>query len=112
MLNNGFARNGKKVTIDPYLFAQSLTDPANPDSLVNESVQFLYAVDLPDKEKKYMKEGILLSGLQGMTSDHYWTDAWNKMQAKPDDNANRKDVTNKLRSLYKYLMNLPQYQLS
>jgi uncharacterized protein (DUF1800 family) len=111
MLSNGFARNGKKIVIDPYVFAQSLSDPGNPDALINESVQLFYAMDLPDKEKKYMKEGILLSGLQGMMSDHYWTDAWNKMTGKPDDNANKKDVTNKLRNLYKYLMNLPQYQL-
>jgi len=52
-----------------------------------------------------------LSGLQGVMSDHYWTDAWNKMSSKPEDSANKKDVTNKLRNLYKYLMNLPQYQL-
>jgi len=58
-----------------------------------------------------MKEGILLSGLQGMMSDHYWTDAWNKLTTKPDDAANKKDVTNKLKKLYQYLMNLPQYQL-
>jgi uncharacterized protein (DUF1800 family) len=111
MINSGFARNGKKIIIDPYIFAQSLPEPGNPDTLINDSVQLLYSMDLPDKEKKYMKEGILLSGLQGMMSDHYWTDAWNKMISKPDDNANKKDVMNKLRNLYKYLMNLPQYQL-
>ena len=111
MMSNGFARNGKKMAVDPFVFAQTLSDPGNPDALINESVQLFYAMDLPDKEKKYMKEGILLSGLQGMMSDHYWTDAWNKMTSKPDDAANKKDVTNKLRNLYKYLMNLPQYQL-
>jgi uncharacterized protein (DUF1800 family) len=111
MINIGFARNGKKIIIDPYIFALSLPEPGNPDTLINDSVQLLYSMDLPDKEKKYMKEGILLSGLQGMMSDHYWTDAWNKMISKPDDNANKKDVMNKLRNLYKYLMNLPQYQL-
>ena len=111
MMNNGFARNGKKIVVDPYTFSQTLSDPGNPDALINESIRLFYAMDLPDKEKKYMKEGILLSGLQGMMSDHYWTDAWNKMNSKPDDNANKKDVSNKLRNLYKYLMNLPQYQL-
>ncbi|MFT3934328.1 MAG: DUF1800 domain-containing protein [Chitinophagaceae bacterium] len=111
MTNNGFGRNNKKIAIDVYAFAQTLSNPGNPDTLINELVQLFYAMDLPDKEKKYMKEGILLSGLQGMMSDHYWTDAWNKMISKPDDNANKKDVNNKLRNLYKYLMNLPQYQL-
>ena len=111
MLNNGFSRGDKKIFIDPYLFAQSLQNPGDPGALVTESAQLLYAMDLPDQEKKYMKEGILLSGLQGMMSDHYWTDAWNKMITRPDDNANKKDVTSKLKNLYRYLMNLPQYQL-
>ena len=111
MLNNGFSRGGKKIFIDPYTFAQSLQNPGDPGALVTESAQLLYAMDLPDQEKKYMKEGILLSGLQGTMSDHYWTDAWNKMITRPDDNANKKDVTSKLKNLYRYLMNLPQYQL-
>jgi len=111
MMTNGFARNAKKIVIDPYLFTKNLPDADNPDALIDDAVQLLYAMDLPDKEKKYMKEGILLSGLQGVMSDHYWTDAWNKMSSKPEDSANKKDVANKLRNLYKYLMNLPQYQL-
>lgn len=111
MLSYGYARGTLKLLADPFLFAQSLSDPGNPDALINESVQLLYAVDMPEKEKKYMKEGILLSGLQGKMSDHYWTDAWQKMISNPGDAANKKDVTNKLRNLYKYIMNLPQYQL-
>jgi uncharacterized protein (DUF1800 family) len=111
MLYSGFARNGKKIIADVYAIAGSLSNPGNPDTLINESVQLLYMMDLPEKEKIYIKEGILLSGLQGNMSDHYWTDAWNKMKTNPTDKANQKDVLNKLRSLYKYLMNLPQYQL-
>ena len=111
MLSYGFARGALKLLADPFQFAQSLSDPGNPDALIDQSVQLLYAVDIPEKEKKYMKEGILLSGLQGKMSDHYWTDAWQKMIGNPNDAANKKDVTNKLRNLYKYIMNLPQYQL-
>ena len=111
LLEYGFARGQLKLLADPFLFAKSLSDPGNPEALINESVQLLYAVDMPEKEKKYMKEGILLSNLQGKMSDHYWTDAWQKMINNPDDAANKKDVTNKLRNLYKYIMNLPQYQL-
>jgi uncharacterized protein (DUF1800 family) len=111
MLSNGFGKNGKKIIIDPFVFAKSLSNPGNPDELINESVALLYMIDLPAKEKQFIKEGILLSGLQGMMSDHYWTDAWQKLIVKPDDEANKKDVMNKLRNLYKYLMNLPEYQL-
>jgi hypothetical protein len=71
----------------------------------------MYAAELPEQEKQYMKTGILLQGLQGNASDHYWTDAWNKWLEHPEDAANTKIVTNKLRNLYKYMMSLPQYQL-
>ena len=113
MINNGFGRpSNKKIVIDPIAFAQQFSDPSDPDQLINETVQLLYRMGLPDKEKQYLKEGILLSGLQGMMSDHYWTDAWNKLKDKPDDASNKKDVTNKLKKLFQYLMNLPQYQLT
>jgi len=111
MINGGYSRNSKKVVIDPFILANELPAPSNPDALIADSVKVLYMVDLPDKEKKYMKEEILLSGLKGMNSDHYWTDAWNKLSSNPEDAANKKDVTNKLKKLYQYLMNLPQYQL-
>ncbi len=111
IINGGFARAEKKIMVDPVQFAQSLPNAGDPDALVSDSVKLMYMMDLPDKEKKYLKEGILLSGLQGMMSDHYWTDAWNKLSNNPDDAANKKDVTNKLKKLYQYLMNLPQYQL-
>ncbi len=112
MINNGFTRPAnKKIVIDPIAFAQNLSNPGNPDALINDSVKILYRMELPEAERKYLKEGVLLSGLQGMMSDHYWTDAWTKLTDKPDDAANKKDVTNKLKKLYQYLMDLPQYQL-
>ncbi len=109
---NGFITRAKvKAAIDPVAFARLVSDPSNPDILISESVQLLYTMDLPQKDKDYLKSGVLLSGLQGKMSDHYWTQAWQNMQNRPDDIANTRNVTNKLRALYKYLMNLPQYQL-
>jgi uncharacterized protein (DUF1800 family) len=111
MVNNGFARNGKKILIDPVVFTKQVSAPGDPNKLIDELAALLYAVELPVEEKQYMKTGILLQGLQGMASDHYWTDAWQKLQDKPDDAANTRNVTNKLKNLLKYMMSLPQYQL-
>ena len=111
MIYTGFYRGKKKILIDVVEFTKTFANPSEPLALINESVRRLYQIDLPNEDKIYMKNDILLSGLQGMMSDHYWTDAWNKLIDKPDDIANKKDVTNKLKNLYKYLMNLPQYQL-
>ena len=111
MVTNGFARNGKKLLVDPVQYVKQLPTAGDPNKLIDELALLLYAVDIPVEEKQYMKTGILLQGLQGMASDHYWTDAWQKLQDKPDDAANAKNVTNKLRNLLKYMMSLPQYQL-
>ncbi|WP_207512800.1 DUF1800 domain-containing protein [Longitalea luteola] len=111
MVNNGFARTSKKILIDPVLYTKQLSAPGDPNKLIDELAALLYAVELPVEEKQYMKTGILLQGLQGMASDHYWTDAWNKLLEKPADAANVRNVTNKLKNLLKYMMSLPQYQL-
>jgi uncharacterized protein (DUF1800 family) len=111
MVNNGFVRNDKRIQVDPVSFTKQLSSPANPDQLIEELAQLMYAAELPPEEKQYMKTGILLQGLQGKASDHYWTDAWNKLLEHPEDAANAKIVINKLKNLLKYMMSLPQYQL-
>jgi uncharacterized protein (DUF1800 family) len=111
MTGNGFGRNGKKIAIDPVAFANGLPNPGDPDSLIAGSVQALYPVPLSPEELSFIKTSILLSGLTGMASDHYWTNAWQAYFDKPDDKANRNNVTNKLKNLYRHLMELPEYQL-
>jgi len=111
MISYGFGRNGKKIGIDVVAFAQKLAHPEDPDQLIGEAVSALYSVQLPAEDLQLIKTSILLSGLTGMASDHYWTNAWANLQQKPDDKANRSLVTNKLKALFKYLMDKPEYQL-
>jgi len=111
MLNNGFARNDSKAIIDAVAFTKSLRDPSNPDQLINDAVSRLYNMDLPAADKAFIKSSILLSGLTGMQSDHYWTDSWNSYLSNPGDKKNTDQLVKKLKALYKYLMNRPEYQL-
>lgn len=111
MCYNGFASNGKKIVIDPVSFAAALPHPEDPDLLIADSIAALFSVPLPPEELPFMKTSILLSGLVGMASDHYWTNAWTALTTKPEDKANRNAVTNKLKTLYRHLMDLPEYQL-
>jgi len=111
MMAAGFARNNKRFGVDLIAYTTTCKHPENPDELINETVSHLLMTEISDTEKKYMKESILLSGLQGAMSDHYWTDAWAKLKDKPDDLANKNDVLFKLKKLYQHIMNLPQYQL-
>lgn len=111
MLNAGYAKGETKINIDTIAFTKSLSAPSDPDKLISDAVKRLYNMDLAATEKTFIKSNILLSGLTGMQSDHYWTDIWNAYLAKPDDKKNLDQVTKRLKSLYKYLMNRPEYQL-
>jgi hypothetical protein len=111
MINNGLGRNGKKVVIDVLAFAAGLPAPEDPDRLIADAVRALYSVELPAADIGAIKTSFLLSGLVGMASDHYWTNAWQALQQKPEDKANRNVVTNKLKALFRHLMDKPEYQL-
>ena len=111
MIGGGLGRKDIKVVIDPVAFAESLPDAHDPDKLIVNSVKALYSVDLPPEELQFIKINILLSGLTGMASDHYWTNAWTAYKEKPEDKTARDTVINKLKALYRHLMDLPEYQL-
>jgi uncharacterized protein (DUF1800 family) len=109
MINNGYTRNGKKIIIDPIAFSQTLSNPADPNILIDDALAILYRVPLSATAKQTIKEQILLSN---QTQDYYWTNAWNAYIVNPSDQAGFSIVNTRLKSLYQYLMNLSEYQLS
>ncbi len=104
----GYSRNGKTIKIDPVAFAKSLSNTGDPNVLINDSLDILYQVPISDASKQTVKNQILLSGTD---SDYYWSNAWNAYIANPGDNVAYNAVFLRLRDLYKYLMNLAEYQL-
>jgi uncharacterized protein (DUF1800 family) len=106
---NGYTFNGKKVVVDGSEFAKTLPNPSDPNALINDSLKYLYRISLSATLKAQIKKDILLSG---QSTDGYWTDAWNTFIATPTNTANTTTVKNKLRDLYKYFMNLSEYQLA
>jgi uncharacterized protein (DUF1800 family) len=111
LINGGFAKGGFKVLIDTIGYAKQLPEPANPDKLIGDSVDLLLVLGISSKESENLKSSVLLSGLEGAMADQYWEQAWRDLLQKTDDVANKNNVEKKLKALYKYLMNLPQYQL-
>ena len=109
LVNPGYSRNGQKIQLDPVAFAKTLSTPADPVKLIDESLDILYAVPLSDATKAAIKRNILLSG---QDQDYYWSNAWYYYIANPNDNMGYQMVYTRLRDLYKYLMNLPEYQLA
>jgi len=107
---NGYSTGGSTIKIDPVLFAKSLSNPGDPNALINDSLDIIFSVPISDESKASIKKQILLTG---QINDQYWTDAWIAYLANPlATGVAYMTVLSRLRSLYKYFMELAEYQLS
>lgn len=99
----GFNYNGFSMKIEPAKLAAKFSNVADPALFINDLVQFFFTLDVTAPQKDYMKS-ILLGG---QSSDYYWTNEW---QAYLNSQPNSAET--KLSQLFKYMMNLSEYQLS
>lgn len=109
MIANGYVKSGIRILIDPLAFAASLSDPRDPNTLIKDSLNLLYLIDVSQNTKDYLKTQVLLSG---QSTDAYWTTAWDNYISDTSNNTYKNIVLGRLRSLYKYIMDLSEYQLS
>ena len=109
MVFSSFTRSGFDLRIDSIAFAKSLSNPGDPNALLNDSLEVLYRIQLSETTKQQLKKDILLTG---QTNDYYWTNAWNAYIANPSDMAAYQTILSRLNELYKYLLALPEYHLS
>lgn len=75
-----FGFNNRAV-IDPLAWASTLSDPADLNTLIDESFDLLFGLPVSQTVKNSFKP-ILLSGLP---NDSYWTIAWELWEANPGD---------------------------
>lgn len=111
MINNGLTRSKAKLVVDVLQFTKDIPRAEDPNALIAELSKLFYSVSLSPEEQQFIKVNTLLSGLTNMQSDHYWTDAWKAFLQNPDDKKNKDVVVKKLKALYRYMMNRPEYQL-
>jgi uncharacterized protein (DUF1800 family) len=109
LITTGYSANGKKLLIDPVAFAASMPNAGDPNALINDSIKYLLRMPLSQSSKDQIKKDILLSG---QVTDSYWTSAWIAWLANPADKMILATVQTRLKELYKYIMNLAEYQLS
>jgi hypothetical protein len=108
MTNTGYSRNGFRMQFDFVAFAKTLSNPGNPNDLIDDALKYLYRLNLSPQVKQQMKTQMLLTGQQ---YDYYWTNAWSAYIASPTT-ANYNTVNVRIRDLFRYLMDLSEYQLS
>ncbi len=106
---SGYTFNSKKILIDGAEYAKTLSNPRDPNVLINDLVAAMYRIDISAASKAQLKRDILLAG---QSTDFYWTEAWDLFISTPTNTTNTTSVRNKIRDLIKYLMNLAEYQLS
>lgn len=109
MISPGYTLSGKKIIIDAVAFTKLLPNPGDPNALINDALDILFRVPISDTSKKMIKEQILLTN---QTQDYYWSNAWNAYLAAPTDATALNTVNTRLKNLYKYFMNLAEYQLA
>ena len=108
MTNTGYTRNNIKMQFDFVAYAKTLSNPGNPNDIIDDALKYLYRLNLSPQVKQQMKTQMLLSNQQ---YDYYWTNAWMAYIASPTT-PNFNIINTRLKDLFRYLMNLSEYQLS
>jgi uncharacterized protein (DUF1800 family) len=109
LLYVGYTKNSKKLIVDPIVFVSQFSNPSDPNVLLDEVLDLMITFQVSTSIKQYLKTYGLLSG---QTQDYYWTNAWNDYINNPTDTAKKQIVVQRLQVVLKYIMNLPEYQLS
>lgn len=108
LISSGFTRDDAKLVIDPIAYTSKFPKPEDPNMLIDDVLAHLYVIDVSAEVKAFLK-GILLSN---QVSDYYWTQAWTAYKNNPQNEMAKGIVQSHLQSMYKYIMNLEEYQLS
>jgi hypothetical protein len=109
LVMTGYMRNNLNLIIDPLEFTKQFPNAGDPNQLINDVLDVLYRVPISDTAKATIKTQILLTG---QTDDTYWTNAWTIYLQNPTNPQAYNPVYTRLQTLYKYFMNLAEYQLA
>jgi hypothetical protein len=110
MCAKGFSSPNSKIFFDVVAYTATLDNPSDPNALIQEVIDrnYSYSIyilqDVIDALKGYL--------LNGQISDSYWTAAWTAYTGDPTNTANYNIVFTRLQAMYKYIMDLSEYQLS
>lgn len=94
--------------VDIVAFTRTLPNPSDPNRLIIDFLETAYRYTMSQDFINKTKTDILLGG---QANDYYWTNAWTNYIANPSSVLAYNIVYEKLKTLYRYLTTLPQYQL-
>jgi len=106
MVNSGYSTGGAAIIIDPIAFVKTLSDPTDPNVIVNETAQHLFPLPLTASQQTFLK-GVLLPGLP----DYEWQAEWGAYIADPTNTTKLNAVKTKIKALLAFMMEMPEFQL-
>ncbi|MEP6675860.1 MAG: DUF1800 family protein [Ferruginibacter sp.] len=105
---NGYSNTNQIIRVDWIAFTKRMTNPADPNILVQDFDTYLLRMQLEPATLTTIKTQTLLTG---QSTDSYWTTAWNNYAGNPNNQTYFSDVNNRLSLLMKYFLNLEEFQL-
>jgi Protein of unknown function (DUF1800) len=108
LTNYGFYVNGTtSYKANLPLFASSLSNPYDPDILIDDVIKYTFGLSISQARKDYFK-AILLNN---NSSNSYWTLAWTAYVGNPTDPIALGTVTTRLRLMLTEMFRLPEQHL-
>lgn len=106
MITTGHTANGYKIIIDPIAFADQVSNPADPNVLIDEFALYLFPIAITPTQKAFLKE-TLIPGLP----DYEWTEEWMDYKLDPTNTTKMNAVKMKLQALIGFMIGMAEYQL-
>ncbi len=106
LVQPGYTVSGATMQIDVLAFVKSLSNPSDPNVIVNETAQHLFAIPITANQQTFLKQ-TLLPGLP----DYEWGMEWDAYVNNPTDPMKLGAVQSKLRALIRFMMEMPEFQL-
>lgn len=100
---------GLLPAFDVIAYADVLSNPADPNAIVSDTLKYLVRIDISQVNRDYIKTTYLLSG---QTNDIYWTQAWNLFNVDRTNTINKNVVKSRLQQMIKYIIDLAEYQIA
>lgn len=107
LIGNGYNYNNFRVKIDVLKLIKTLSDPYDPNKVVEEFAKILLPQPLTADQLTMLKE-ILIPGLP----DYEWGIEYTDYEASPTNTQLAKAVDSKLRNLLKAMLTMPEFYLS
>jgi uncharacterized protein (DUF1800 family) len=106
MAKTGYTTSSVKLVIDVLLFTGGFAIPSDPNALIDEAAELLFATPLTANQKAFLKQ-TLIPGLP----DYEWGVEWAEYLADPTNSTKYTPVRTKLQTLYAFMMSMPEFQL-